>query len=71
MRKEITHELSSLRAERSSAAQAKAKLERILLEVLKGRRDLQSSSTPAVLGAHKRVEELERSLAHEIGRAHV
>ena len=57
MRQDISRELATLRTERQSASQAKAKLERILLEVLKGKKDLQAGTAPSALVAQKRAEE--------------
>ena len=49
MRQDNSREIASLRAERNSAAQAKGKLERVLLEVLKGKKDLLAGAAQSVL----------------------
>jgi hypothetical protein len=68
MCQDISRELVTLRAERSSATQARAKLTCILLEVLKGRKDILARAAPSVLALQNRMAERERSFECELLR---
>ena len=58
-----------MRLEGDSASQAKRKLERVLVEVLQGKKDLQMGATPSVLALQGRMEELKLSYERELARA--